>query len=41
MGSDSVLAFHMLTDLIKLLINGKPEDGLVEAETCSHPLWCI
>jgi hypothetical protein len=24
-------------DLIELLINGWPEDGLLQAETCSHP----
>jgi hypothetical protein len=23
--------------LIELLINGWPEDGLLDAETCSHP----
>jgi hypothetical protein len=28
-------------DLIELLINGWPEDGLLEAETCSHPQQCI
>jgi hypothetical protein len=24
-------------DWIELLIHGRPEDGLLEAETCSHP----
>jgi hypothetical protein len=26
-----------VTDLIELLMNGWPEDGLLEAETCSYP----
>jgi hypothetical protein len=32
-----VLEFHNVLDLIEMLINGWPEDGLLEAETCSHP----
>jgi hypothetical protein len=31
------VSYTRIIDLIELLINGWPEDGLLEAETCSNP----
>jgi hypothetical protein len=31
------LTFHMYQILIDEIIHGWPEDGFLEAETCSHP----
>jgi hypothetical protein len=37
MGSHTALTFHMYYILVGLIINGWPEDGFLEAETCSQP----